>query len=105
MRMNQIVSMAGSLVCRRRVENARADGGIGLRPDFDFTPNEEQPEHGENGIHAHKTDEREPGVSGPDTWRNAMSRAHQAVDKPGLASQLRGHPAGGVCNIWQGHAE
>src|ERR1700741_1254540 len=78
---------------------------FGLGPDFDFTIDEEEPEHGEDCVEAHETDEREPGVAGSDAGRKAVSGAHDAVDEPGLAAEFGREPAGSVSDVWERNAK
>src|SRR5215471_2107318 len=93
-RQNQTVSMALSLIgCGGEIA-AAVSAGLGALSNLAI--NQKQPQNGQQGVHAHKADEREPGVARGYARRNSFRGAHQSINQPGLAPQFRGYPAGGV---------
>src|SRR5208337_3579661 len=103
-RQNQRVSIVGSL-CLNQCGGFRARHFFNLGPVFDFAIDEEEPEDGKQSVHAHETEQSEPGIARSNARRNAVNRAHDAVNEPGLAAEFGGHPPGGVGDVREGSAE
>src|SRR5712692_8660591 len=61
---------------------------FGLRAALQFAVNKKQEQDREHGVHSEKSYQREQDVAFGDSRRRALSRAHQAVDHPGLAPEF-----------------
>src|SRR4029079_18929768 len=66
----------------------------GHRTVSDFSTDQRQKKHSEHKVEPRETNQREQGCARVHRSACAVGRPQDAVDEPGLASQLRRHPPG-----------
>src|SRR5262252_5703295 len=66
-----------------------------LRSVRDLARDQEEEQDGEQRVEAAEADQREEGRPGMNGRARALGRSEEAVNEPGLPSQLRRQPAGG----------
>src|SRR6476646_4026124 len=87
------------ITCRNRAFRSRR------RAMRDLAVYQHQKQNGQHGVQPHETDQSEQAIAGMNIFRIAFRGAHEAIDQPGLPSDLRSHPTRGVGNIGQRQAE
>src|SRR6185295_9518658 len=71
----------------------------------DPADHEEEEEGAQRRVKAHEAEQREHRVAGGDVGRRAVAGEQKSVDEPGLAAELRGHPARRVGDVREGEQE
>src|SRR5262245_42335023 len=65
----------------------------------DLTLDEEEEQHAEREVEAAEPHKREEHRAGVDAGARPLCGSEEAIDEPGLAAQLRGHPSRGVPDV------
>src|SRR5579883_356430 len=68
-----------------------AAGGRGTMADLAIHQHDE--EDAQQGIKPHEAEQRKQAIARRNIFRIAIGSAHQPIDEPWLAANLRGHPA------------
>src|SRR6202022_4774759 len=74
-------------------------GGFPVWPMLNFAVYQRDEQDAQDDIESHEAEQREERIAGGDLLGVSGGGAHQAVDDPGLTTDLSGHPAGGGGDI------
>src|SRR6266404_9032324 len=85
---NQMKSMRYLLRHRDRITRRDCAFRCCARAMRDLAVHQHQKQNGQHGVQTHETDQSEQSVTGMNVLRIAFRGAHQAIDQPGLPSDL-----------------